>query len=690
MDEVIGIDLGTTYSAVAHITADGKAEVIPDEEGRATTPSVIYLGESTPLVGYEAKTHQGEGSTEIASFFKRNMGDPNFVLTFRGQRYTPIDLSALVLATMKAQAERFLGKPVRDAVITVPAYFTHVERQATIDAGQKAGINVLSIISEPTAAALAYGLRPSVQRQQVVVYDLGGGTFDVSLVEITADALTVKGTDGDHRLGGKDWDDRLIRYLQDRFQTEFGVDLVGDDINQLLVQTETLKRSLSARMSADIRLQAQGQTVTYTVTREQFDSLCQDLLERTGQLVINVLQEAGLTWDQIDGIVPVGGSTRMPMVRAYIEQLSGKTLMGGINPDEAVALGAAIQAQMEMERRSGSPTRAIGGRRQVQDVIAHSLGLIAESEDRSRYLNSILIPRNLPIPSTRARPFKMRLRRSGDTTLEVFLTQGETDNPQHSAYLGRYIFTNFPSVRDGTAVLDITYAYDQNGVVTISAVERSTGQPLTLTIEPVPPDVPSRFLESPKITRERDHITLYMVFDVSGSMSGRPLDDAKRAAEKLVSECDLSTTSIGLMAVSDSTHVDQAATQNANEITRAIRHMHAGSTGGGNSGHPFDEIYNRLQQLQGLRIAIVLADGVWSNQSLAIKRAKRCHEAGIQIIAIGFGGADEAFLRAIASSTDLSLLTSQDKLSDAFSTIAREITEGAGDAGSGRGIRLSR
>ena len=685
MSSFVGIDLGTTYSVVAYINANGKPEVIPNERGRSITPSVVYFDGRQPIVGDEAKEHQAMGKTEVASFFKRSMGDAEFMLSFYGRDYTPVDLSGLILAHLKAQAEHYLETTVTDAVVTVPAYFTHPQRTATIEAGRKAGLNVLKIISEPTAAALAYGLRPSQIEQRVLVYDLGGGTFDISLVSITPDELRVIATDGDHNLGGKDWDDCLVEYLDYQFKTEFGLELVGDDLNELHIQTEKLKHTLSMRQSAEIRVQASGHVGIYTVTREHFETLTHHLMERTELLTERVLSEAHLSWSDISGVLPVGGSTRMPMVRSYIERMSGRPPMGGINPDEAVGLGAAIQAAMEMEETKGQsmPTFHLAGRKSTVDVVAHSLGMIAESEDRSRYINSVLIGKNLSIPSTKSRPYQLAVRRQSDTELEVFLTQGETDDPQQCAYLGRYIFTDFPPITEKIAVLDITYQYDKNGIVNISAVERSSGKPLKLTVEPVPSDVPARFIDRPMDKYAREHLTVYLGFDLSGSMRGQPLAEAQKAAEEFVSQCDLTTTSLGLISFSDSVYVDQPATQNIKEITNAIRHLTIGRTGYGNAGQPFDVIYELCKNTTGIRYAIVLADGVWLHQEKAIKQAQRCHAVGIQVIAIGFGGADRKFLARIASSSEQSLFTDLSRLTEAFSTIARELTETGGEVLSG-------
>ena len=691
MGRFVGIDLGTTYSVVAYINAQGKAEVIPNSNGHAVTPSVIYFGGSVPVIGDEAKEHQEAGETEVASFFKRNMDDAEFMITFQGRDYTAVDLSALVLGYMKKQAELFLGEAVTDAVVTVPAYFTHNQRTATIEAGRRAGLNVLKIISEPTAAALAYGIRPAGEKhnQTALVYDLGGGTFDISLVAITPTDLVVIATDGDHHLGGKDWDDRLIEHIATQFQQEFDVEMSDEEMNRLQVQAEKLKRTLSLKQSADIRVQAAGRMATYTVTREQFEHLTRDLMERTQALTDHVLWEAGKTWQELNGVLPVGGSTRMPMVTDYIKHMSGRSPMTGINPDEAVGLGAAIQAAMEMEPKlmiggsSAGPQYRLAGRKATVDVIAHSLGLIAENADRSRYLNSIIIRKNLPIPSTQMRPYQMSVRRGGNTELEVYLTQSESDDPQQCVYLGRYVFSEFPRIVGKKAILDISYEYDKNGVVHISAVERSTRKPLRLEKYAVPPDVPSRFAGRPTDQQVREHLNVYLAFDVSGSMyirtkNGTPLNEAKSAAEQFVNQCDMTNTSIGLIAFSDRVHLEQAATQSNKDITQAIQRLPVVNTGGGNDTDPFDEIYSQLVDAPGVRYAIVLADGRWSRQNVAVEKARRCHQEDIEIIAVGFGGADRAFLKQIASSPEQSFFTDLSKLIETFTTIAQELTETGG------------
>lgn len=678
MGRFVGIDLGTTYSVVAYIDDQGQPTVIPNSYERNVTPSVIYFGAGTPIVGDEAKEYQALGSTEVASFFKRVMGNPEFRLMFNDQEYTSVDLASLVIRYLKEQAEHFLGETVTDAVITVPAYFKDPQRNATIEAGQKANLNVLKIISEPTAAALAYGLRPSSAQQHILVYDLGGGTFDISLIFNTPTALEVIATAGDDTLGGKDWDDRLINYLETQFRGEFGIELVGDDANELRVQAEKLKHSLTSLSQATTRVQAAGRVGVYSITREYFESLTQDLMERTQTLTEQVLHDAGLSWNDLAGVLPVGGSTRMPMVQNYIKRMSGKPPMGGIHPEEAVGLGAAIQAAMEIEEATTRPMIALKGRKKTVDVIAHSLGLIVESADRSRYVNSTIIQKNQPIPAVQTRPFQKTVNKAHDTELEVFLTQSESDDPQFCTYLGRYVFTDFPPESKRVVLLDITYEYDKNGVVHISAVEQASRKALTMTKYPVPADVPARFLTPPTdhdTAGNSEPLSVYLAFDVSGSMCGAPIAEAQKAAQQFVAQCDLNNTSIGLISFSDWVRVDRHATHSEADIAAAIDNLSCCSTGIGNSSDPFDEIYRLYSNVSGLRYAVVLADGVWNDQEGAVDRAKRCHQIGIEVIAIGFGHADQKFLQRIASSSEQSFFTDMSQLVHTFSTIAQEISE---------------
>lgn len=678
MNAFIGIDLGTTFSVVAHIDADGAPRALPNDAGKLLTPSVVDLRHDPPLVGWPAKEALAFGDESVCAFFKRDMGSPH-ALYMHGERvYTPVDLSALVLAYLRRCAEAALGQPVTDAVITVPAYFNNMQRQDTIAAGRQAGLNVLRIISEPTAAALAYGLRPQQERARALVYDLGGGTFDVSLVEIAPDELRVIATAGDHYLGGKDWDDRILQHLAASFERQYGFELAEADLSALAVQAEETKISLSALPSARVMVQAGGRSASYEITRAQFEAQTRDLMERTQLLVEQTLDDAGMTWADLAGVALVGGATRMPMVSDYVTRMAGKPPLAGVDPDLAVALGAAIQAGMDASDLQRGPALLLGGRRTI-DVISNSLGMIAENEDRSAYVNSIIIRKNQPIPCQQTRPYQLRVGRGHSGRLEVFMTQGETLDPQGCKYLGRYVFSGIPAdVPGGLAVIDITYAYNISGVVEVTAVERSTQTPLALTVEPLPADVPERFAQPPADEPAREHLHLYLVFDLSGSMTGTPLAEARKAAHRLVDGLDLSTTSVGIVEFSDRVKTTMKAAQSAREIARGINGLSIGRTGLGTTAIPFDEVYNHLWNAPGLRCALVLTDGAWAHQKKAVERARRCHAADISVIAVGFGSAREDFLREISSSDQFSFFTNLDKLGEVFGTIAQELTESGG------------
>ena len=362
MGIAVGIDLGTTFSAIAQINEFGKPEVIKNGEGKSLTPSVVAVCEQPPLVGDEAKGLQALGKEGIASFFKRAMGDPQWVLDTPNGCYTPTDLASLVLKKLKTDAEQQLGQPITDAVITVPAYFNNDQREATKKAGELAGLNVLMMINEPTAAAIAFGLGGGSAVGKVLVYDLGGGTFDVSLIELGKDDIRVLATNSDHELGGKNWDDRIANYVAGAFCDEHGEKPLEDKVshNDLLVASEQAKINLSTMSSTRMSITHAGIRAAYTLTRQQFEEMTSDLLERTAMLTENVLREQNLAWKDLKGVLLVGGSTRMPMVRGFVRRF-GCEPMTGVNVDEAVALGAAIQANQMLGQRRGSKVYSLPG-----------------------------------------------------------------------------------------------------------------------------------------------------------------------------------------------------------------------------------------------------------------------------------------------------------------------------------------
>jgi molecular chaperone DnaK (HSP70) len=687
----VGIDLGTTNSAIAYIDEHGKPVVIPNDLGDSITPSVICFKDGEQLIGDDGKEMQALGMYPVAAFFKRQMGDELFIFHVDGVDYSSTELSTLLLKKLKKDAEAHLGETITDAVITVPAYFRNHERQATIEAGKAAGINVLQVVNEPTAAAVAYGLNKTQKKQRILIYDLGGGTFDVTLLELDKDHVRVKNSDGDHQLGGKDWDDRIIEYLASKFQDEYGIDPLEDaeSLADLLVQVEDAKKRLTSFEKTVISIVHEGRKGKYDLDRATFEQITSDLMERTMSMTLRVLEDMRLKPSHIDGVLLVGGSTRMPMVHQFIKKKFGKLPMTGINVDEAVALGAALVAE---ERSQSKPIFALKGRIKTIDVTNHSLGMIAINQDQTAYVNSIILPKNAEIPCQETRPYQHRTRSKGENQLEIFMTQGESESPEDVAYLGRYVVEDIPYQKGGLTVIDIGYHYDESGTVQVDAKDRKNKNKLKIKIEKLPDDVPQRFMKPPELqVDEPECMTAYLAFDLSGSMDGRPLKEAKKAALGFLNNSDLSHCSIGIIAFSDKVKTKLKASQNARKIKNAINDLTMSETGYGNDTHPFDEINNLMNRLEGRRFGLVLADGVWYNQNKAIKRAKQCHSNDIDIIAIGFGGADKKFLKAIASSDEDSFYTSMEGLVETFSTIAQVLAETGGgneQKGGKRGIGL--
>ena len=685
MGLAVGIDLGTTNSALAYIDRYGKPVVVPNDISAPTTPSVVAFRDGMIYVGEEAKELAAAGDDLAVAAFKRQMGVRNFAFPGPDKAYTAAELSALVLKKLKTDAERALNDTITDAVITVPAYFKDPQRADTIEAGRLAGMNVLQVINEPTAAAISYGFNHHDLDQLLLVYDLGGGTFDVTVLEIKNGTIKIMTSDGDHELGGKDWDERIVEYFGSEFEREFSVNPLAEmtNINDIISRAEDVKIRLSAAMKAPMTIVHDGNRGKYELERAKFEDITHDLLGRTVTLTDKALEDIGLTPDRLDGVILVGGSTKMPMVGRYIRDTFKKEPLGGINPDEAVAMGAALVTLNHIEPdRSKPKAYALGGTIKAVDVTNHSLGMIAVNADRSAYINSIILPKNETIPCIQSRPYQHRLRLHDNSSLEIYLTQGEAESPADVSYLEKHVVSDIPPNDKGLAIIDIEYSYDISGRVGVKALLADSGQKLPVTVEPLPADIPQRFLVPPEdlqTVRTAGHLAVYMAFDLSGSMSGQPLREAKNAARSFLKNMDLSHSSIGIIAVADRSQVVLDASQNAKKIESAIDSLQIEMVGIGNDADPFDDIYNQLKKADGSRFGIVLADGVWYNQKQAITRAKKCHGKGIDIISVGFGSADEKFLKEISSTDEASLFTGLDKLVETFTSIAQVLTDTGGD-----------
>ncbi|HEX8202783.1 MAG TPA: Hsp70 family protein [Isosphaeraceae bacterium] len=679
MATFVGIDLGTTNSVVAHRNAYGRPEVIPNREGQNVTPSVIYFGADPPAVGQEAKEWARLGNEEIASFFKPHMGSPTYRLHFHGRDYSATDLSALVLKRLKEDAEAKLGEPVTQAVITVPAYFADAQRKATIDAGTLAELEVLRIINEPTAAALAYGLQKTGTTETVLIYDLGGGTFDVTVARITPEEIAVLATAGDHDLGGKNWDDRIATFLAEKFAAETGIDPLDDPValNEVLVRSEQAKWTLSERTSTRITLQLGTQRRGYELTRAEFEGMTFPLMDRTRRLTEEALAEAGLEWRRLTGVLLVGGSTRMPMVRQYVTQMAGQPPRAGVNVDEVVALGAAIQAAMEAGQATAAagPRFTLAGARRIRDVMSHSLGTVAVSPDGSAYVNDVVIRRNVPIPAENAKAYLHATHGGANTKLEVYLTQGESPHPLECTVLGKYVFSGIaPTAAEVT--IDLAMSYDANGVVQVHATQRDTGGALAMAVEPVPDDLSwlGRPPESGTAPGPAEPVRVYLLIDVSSSMAGPPLEEAQAAARAFLDRCDFTTTEVGLIAFSDQVTLQAEATDNVRRVQAAVARLDADGTT--NLADALELARQHLAPRDRTRYIVLLTDGYPDAAETALAEAKLARDQGVEIVAIGTGEADRDYLRRLASTEEGSIFARQGELVQTFGHIARVISEG--------------
>ncbi len=679
MATFVGIDLGTTNSVVAYRNAYGRPEVIANREGHNITPSVVYFGTDPPSVGQEAKEWARLGNEEIASFFKPHMGSPLYQLRFHGRDYSATDLSALVLGRLKEDAEAKLGEPVDRAVITVPAYFADAQRKATIDAGSAAGLEVMRIINEPTAAALAYGLQKTSGEETVLIYDLGGGTFDVTVARITPQEIAVLATAGDHDLGGKNWDDRIATFLSEKFANDTGIDPLDDPValNEVLVKSEQAKWALSERSSARITLQLGTERRSYELTRAEFESMTFPLLDRTRSLTEEALAESGLTWGALTGVLLVGGSTRMPMVKTYVTQMSGGPPRAGVNVDEVVALGAAIQAAMEAGKTAESAALSftLAGARRVLDVMSHSLGTVAVNPDGSAYVNDIVIRRNLPIPAENTKSYLHATHGGANDRLEVYLTQGESPHPLDCTVLGKYAFAGIRPT-DADVTVDIRMSYDANGVVQVAATQRDTGHALTMTVEPVPDDL--SWLGRPPVTHvERggpEPTRVYLLIDVSSSMAGFPLVEAQTAAREFLDRCDFTLMEVGLISFSDQVTLQAEATDNVRRVQAAIGRLEADGTT--NLTEALELAIERMTAADRTRYLVILTDGYPDAPESAVEQAQAARSAGVEIVAIGMGDADRDYLRRLASTEEGSIFAHAGELVQTFGHIAKIISEG--------------
>jgi len=471
MGKAVGIDLGTTNSVVA-VLEGGEPTVIANAEGNRTTPSIVAFKGEEVLVGELAKRQAITNPDNTVRSIKRQIGT-NWKEKFENKEYTPQEVSARILQKLKRDAESYIGEDVTDAVVTVPAYFNDAERQATKEAGQIAGLNVLRIINEPTAAALAYGLENN-EDQKILVYDLGGGTFDVSVLEISEGVFEVKSTSGDSKLGGDDWDERVMEWLVDKFKSSTGIDISEDKMAMQRIKegAEKAKIELSSTTETEVNLpfitanDSGPQHLLEKLSRSEFEKITSDLVDRTKDPVNKAVEDAGLSFSDIQHIILVGGSTRIPAVQALVKSMTGKDPSKGVNPDEVVASGAAIQAGV------------LKG--DVKDVLLLDVTPLTLGVETKGGIMTKMIERNTTIPTKRSETFSTA--DDGQTQVEIHVLQGEREMASGNKSLGKFNLTDIPSAKAGTPQIEVTFDIDANGIVNVNAKDLGTGKEQAITI----------------------------------------------------------------------------------------------------------------------------------------------------------------------------------------------------------------
>jgi len=471
MGKAVGIDLGTTNSVVA-VLEGGEPTVIANAEGNRTTPSIVAFKSEEVLVGELAKRQAITNPDNTIRSIKREIGT-SWKQEFEGNEYTPQEISARILQKLKRDAESYLGEDVTEAVITVPAYFNDAERQATKEAGKISGLNVLRIINEPTAASLAYGLENS-EDQKILVYDLGGGTFDVSVLEISEGVFEVKSTAGDSKLGGDDWDQKVMDWLVEKFKSSTGIDISTDNMAMQRIKegAEKAKIELSSTNETEVNLpfitanDSGPQHLLEKLSRSEFEKITSDLVERTKGPVNKAIEDADLSYSDIDHIILVGGSTRIPSIQALVKNMTGKDPHKGVNPDEVVASGAAIQAGV------------LKG--DVKDVLLLDVTPLTLGVETKGGIVAKMIERNTTIPTKRSETFTTA--EDGQTEVEIHVLQGEREMASGNKSLGKFKLTEIPTAKQGTPQIEVTFDIDANGIVNVNAKDLGTGKEQNITI----------------------------------------------------------------------------------------------------------------------------------------------------------------------------------------------------------------
>jgi molecular chaperone DnaK len=664
---VVGIDLGTTISLLAFEREDGRMAVIDTRDGGPRLRSVVYAGaDGATTVGEAAERLAPLEPDAVFAFFKRSMGK-DWSVTAGGREWTPSDLSAAVLEALLADAASAMGERPRQAVITIPAYFGEDARRATQQAGESAGLEVRALLHEPTAACIASRALLD-ERATILVYDLGGGTFDVSVVTFAADGAEVLATAGDHRLGGKDWDDLIVDMVAEQVGASLEEDPRDDAavLAELQERAREAKHTLSRMERAAVTLHAAGRVHRVEIDRASFWARGQALYDRTAELIARVVQDVGGT-ATIDDVLLAGGSTRMPPCAEVVRAATGHEPLAGIDPDEAVVRGAAQFAAAFSGSERSSSRGGLAAR--ITDVTAHALGFVVVSSDGSRYVNEIMIPRNAPLPAEATKCHELALASAPERrVLSVYMLQGEAERPLDTDPLGVWRFTNVPDDASGPVKVNVRYRYDEDGVVVVSA--SLDGSPL-----PVPEidrtDRDLTWTEEDPSRLAAGELAVVLAIDVSGSMLGNELAEAKSACLGFIEELERagSADHVAVVSFGSDARTVAAMGQSPDSQRLAVQALEiAGST---NLAAGLHRAQDELATVTGRRVVVVLTDGAPDDRAASLVVREALVADGIELIARGVAGADQNFLRELA--TGDGELVGAGELGGSFRGIARQL-----------------
>ncbi|HVR05021.1 MAG TPA: Hsp70 family protein [Solirubrobacteraceae bacterium] len=675
----VGIDLGTTISLLASLEPDGRVTVLGTRDGGPRLRSVVHVdADAATIVGEQAERLALLDPDSVFALFKRSMGK-QWSAAAGGRRWRPQDLSAVVLEALLDDAGASLGERPSSAVVTIPAYFGDHARRATLEAGELSSLDILALLHEPTAACIA--CRSLMQAQgTVLVYDLGGGTFDVSVMEFRGDSADVLATAGDHRLGGKDWDDVIVDLVAERLQ-ERGVEDPRDDmalLGELQARARDAKHALSRIEKTAVTLQAGGRIERVELERAAFWRRAQPLFDRTEELVARVVDDVGGA-GRIRHVLLAGGSTRMPPCGEIAFRATGCTPLAGVDADEAVARGAALFAGLLAERATAGRATGHTAIARVRDVTAHALGFVVISADGSRYVNEVMIPRNAPLPAHASKRHRLDPPRGrAPQMLAVHMLQGEAQRPLDTEALGKWTFTDIPGDPRDPIEVEVGYNYDANGVVRVTA----TIAGLELAAPTIDrEDLDLRWTdEDPREQDSAADLVAVLTIDVSRSMKGEKLREAKAACLEFIAELD--NAGLGdrtaVISFGSEAHTVVSIGDAPTHARAAVQRLAiAGST---NLAAGLAAAERQLAAHSGRRAVVVLTDGEPNDPDAALSARDRLAERDVEVIARGVAGADRVFLERLA--TGDGELVQSGQLGGNFRGIARQLVN-AGAVGRG-------